>query len=523
LEGLLLGHNELDAIPIGLGNLTQLDLKNNKIAVIAPEISDMGYLNILDLAGNKISELPSEFLSLNSLQTLNLFGNLLKELPSLSDLMYLNVLNVGFNDLSEIDLNGLESLDELVISGNPKIASLPDDLDSLCPSLRVLYASGCSIGELPESICQISTVEQIDLSFNKLKTIPATIRMLESLQVFNVSHNEIVNSSERATTTEPEYDLPWDCCDIWDELSGLHELDFGHNKMEYVPLGLEALRAEIILEGNPLKSGQKQPSSVAKLHVYHSGTRFDVGWAEMVGRRGEMEDRFCIRGSLNADTDLFCVFDGHAGRLVADFAAEVAPEIVTSKLSAGVDPKEIVKDLFNEINAKFKERVGSKSRDTLTKTCGATAIVALIIKSIAYIANVGDARVVSSKGVALTVDHKPRLEQDRIRALPGGYVTGDGYGRINGLLAVSRSLGDFYMHPWVIADPYIHVFDMAKDESKFLILACDGVWDEVPSETAAQIVTASLASPHLAARRLRDTAYAFGSDDNISVMIVKVK
>lgn len=137
LEVLLLAHNLLDAVPVGLGNLTHLDLKANCLKELSASISDLAYLNIFDLAGNQISVLPPEFLSLQSLQHLNLFGNRLSELPALSDLLYLNYLNVGFNDISSVDLNGLESLDELVISGNPKISSLPDDFDSLCPSLRV--------------------------------------------------------------------------------------------------------------------------------------------------------------------------------------------------------------------------------------------------------------------------------------------------------------------------------------------------------------------------------------------------
>lgn len=379
LEVLLLAHNRLDSIPIGLGNLTHLDMKNNRIAVLAPEIADLGYLNVLDLAGNEIAELPAEFLSLHSLQQLNLFGNRLQTIPGLSDLYYLTLLNVGFNSLSRVDLTGLESLDELVISGNPKIKALPEELDSTCPQLRVLYASGCSIKEIPENVCLLASLEQLDLSHNKLRSIPAGIRMLEALQVLSVSQNRIKNSIERATTVDPDSSLPWDCCDMWDELSALHELDFSHNKLEYVPLGLESLRAEIVLEGNPLKAGQKSPSPVADLHEYVSGPRFNVGCAEMVGRRGEMEDRFCIRGNIREDADLYCVFDGHAGRLVADFAAKTAPELVRTKLAGNVDPKTIVSELFNEINIKFKERVATKSRDTQTKTCGATAVVALVL------------------------------------------------------------------------------------------------------------------------------------------------
>jgi len=72
------------------------------------------------------------------------------------------------------------------------------------------------------------------------------------------------------------------------------------------------------------------------------------------------------------------------------------------------------------------------------------------------VANVGDSRAVisTSKGaVRLTVDDKPRAEEERIRAA-GGFVSGDGWGRTNGQLAVSRSLGDFYLHPFVVSTPH---------------------------------------------------------------------
>jgi protein phosphatase PTC1 len=113
-----------------------------------------------------------------------------------------------------------------------------------------------------------------------------------------------------------------------------------------------------------------------------------------------------------------------------------------------------------------------------------------------YAANVGDARIVASGGVELTQDHKPRGEIDRIRKHEGGFVLGDNHGRINGLLAVSRSIGDFYMHPYVVCTPYQSVTELTPDV-KFAIVACDGIWDEISSKQATKIVADLVAAGKL--------------------------
>jgi len=138
--------------------------------------------------------------------------------------------------------------------------------------------------------------------------------------------------------------------------------------------------------------------------------------------------------------------------------------------------------------------------------------------------NVGDTRIVLNRGgkaIRLSVDHKPGSpdEEDRIRAL-GGYVIGETY-RVNGLLAVSRAIGDFYMHPWVTVDPYLNEVELKK-EDEYLIMGCDGVWDEVDDQRAVDLLGADR-NPFLMSSKLRDYSYLLGSDDNISANIILLK
>jgi hypothetical protein len=53
-------------------------------------------------------------------------------------------------------------------------------------------------------------------------------------------------------------------------------------------------------------------------------------------------------------------------------------------------------------------------------------------------------------------------------------------GRVNGVLAVTRALGDSSMKEFVVGAPYTTETELCE-EDEFLILACDGVRDLSPS------------------------------------------
>lgn len=93
-----------------------------------------------------------------------------------------------------------------------------------------------------------------------------------------------------------------------------------------------------------------------------------------------------------------------------------------------------------------------------------------------YTANVGDARIVlcrNGKAVRLSYDHKGSDENEGKRiSNAGGLILNN---RVNGVLAVTRALGDAYMKDLVTGHPYTTETIMQPDIDEFLILACDGV------------------------------------------------
>jgi protein phosphatase PTC1 len=90
---------------------------------------------------------------------------------------------------------------------------------------------------------------------------------------------------------------------------------------------------------------------------------------------------------------------------------------------------------------------------------------------------------------------------------------------VQGLIAVTRSLGDSMLHPFVIADPHISTTQLTS-EDEFLVIGCDGLWDIVSEEEMVEIVKKEMDDPKVAAEKLRAAAYDGGSTDNISVVVV---
>lgn len=88
----------------------------------------------------------------------------------------------------------------------------------------------------------------------------------------------------------------------------------------------------------------------------------------------------------------------------------------------------------------------------------------------------GDARIVlcrNGKALRLSYDHKGSDENEGKRiAGAGGLILNN---RVNGVLAVTRALGDAYMKDLVTGHPYTTETVIQPEMDEFLVLACDGV------------------------------------------------
>ena len=242
-----------------------------------------------------------------------------------------------------------------------------------------------------------------------------------------------------------------------------------------------------------------------------------------------MEDTYIIEENFIHNMDLFCVFDGQGG----DFVANYLRDNYTYKL------REVLRENKGSIPemlfASIQDIVKAIPKDQ-SMNCGSTYLIALKYGDVLFIANGGDCRaIMNSNEVAkeITVDHKPSLqrEHDRIKEV-GGFVTfnPNDAPRVNGMLAVSRGLGDFFLYPKFTWVPDIYVTHI-NDNNNFLIMASDGLWDTMSNKDVNDIFISLIVKNNNiitkqvleeAARECMKIAQQRGSQDNITILATTI-
>jgi len=128
------------------GTLKELELDQNNIKEISPEMGKMTKLRKLNLMNNSVKELPQELSGLIELEDLNMSRNKLSEIPeAVYSMKALCSLILSNNQIGKLDANKLIGLTSLVCIDleNNNLGRLPPEL-SLIPKLRTLSVMGNS-------------------------------------------------------------------------------------------------------------------------------------------------------------------------------------------------------------------------------------------------------------------------------------------------------------------------------------------------------------------------------------------
>lgn len=247
-------------------------------------------------------------------------------------------------------------------------------------------------------------------------------------------------------------------------------------------------------------------------------------------KRRKMEDRHVIHHDLNFLLDLknvpahsyYAVFDGHCGVDAASYASAHLHVNIAKHPAFLTDTKTAIAEAYKMTDENFLK----KCSETNLKS-GSTAVCALIREKTVYLSWLGDSQAVlvkEGKPVIVTAPHKPdRMdEKKRIEDVGGEVTSHTGVSRVNGILAVSRALGDPDHKQYISSEPEITVIELDGTED-FLILACDGLWDEMSPEDviSALYYNLSLDEPlDTVAAKLVHQSKLQGSEDNITAAVV---
>ncbi|MFQ6619218.1 hypothetical protein Gotur_000131 [Gossypium turneri] len=291
--------------------------------------------------------------------------------------------------------------------------------------------------------------------------------------------------------------------------------------------------------------------------------RVRYGLSSMQGWRATMEDAHAAYPDLDASTSFFGVYDGHGGKT---WMVQVLMIVFSSiyrmdemmRGQRGWRELAILGDKINKFTGMIEGLIwsprGGDSNDQVDNwafeegphsdfpgpTSGSTACVAVIRNNQLIVANAGDSRcVISRKGQAynLSRDHKPDLEVEKERILKaGGFIHA---GRVNGSLNLARAIGDmeFKQNKFlsaekqiVTANPDINTVELCDDD-EFMVLACDGIWDCMSSQTLVDFIHDQLKSESklsVVCERVLDKCLAPSTAtgegcDNMTMILVQFK
>ncbi|GMR41970.1 hypothetical protein PMAYCL1PPCAC_12165, partial [Pristionchus mayeri] len=291
LTRLSLAGNQLDSLPIHirlLVNLHFLDLSNNWLTDLPFQLTECTYLTHLNLSFNRFKKVPSTMNHLKGVTLWKLAGNELISFDVPTDVVQrIEKLDLRHNSLSrtfripspsgerltEIDLRDNPSLSTVQLMNISSLRILHADrlqlthlqvngnslthlhasfnlLESLIvmpipQSLHSLDISHNRLSSLPDWLSDLSSLEQIDASHNLLRTLPIRLLATPSLRSLHLHRNRLVT-------------LP-DTVDTPVELIDLHS-----NRLQFLPsnffIGTKRLR-DLNISGNLLESLPSPPPS----------------------------------------------------------------------------------------------------------------------------------------------------------------------------------------------------------------------------------------------------------------------
>ncbi|XP_067445535.1 PH domain leucine-rich repeat-containing protein phosphatase 2 [Thunnus thynnus] len=531
--------------------LTHMDLSQNLLEYLPDWVCDCRKIEMLDVTHNLLSELPSRLLNSLSLRKLLAGNNHLQRVPDLLDHVPLEALDLQHNKLVElpeslfykalnlkylnVSANALESIppssqSEESLSTLQELYLTRNNLNENCgallvghQNLRVLHIAYNQLLSFPASkLSKLELLEELNLSGNKLKTIPSTVSSCKRLHTLIAHSNHITVFPEILNL--PEIKLVDLSCNELTEIqlpdslpATLQELDLTGNNS----LMLEHKTLNLFSHITTLKLDQKSTTSAGD--SLSTSTPWNHSYSEMSGQRNKLcvsvlaVDRF--GDSMEA---CYGIFDGDRNEEVPRLLQCTMGDVLCEEVQHSSIDNVYMSNTFLTSHRKLG-MAGQK--------LGASALLCYIHHEPSEpggylsltVANVGTCQAVlcrNSRPVPLSKVYSLENcteEMERVK-LSKAIITEDN--KVSGVTCCSRLLGCSYLSPWVLPKPWVHTEPLCSQD-EFLILGNRALFERVSYQEAVCTVQA-VRDPRAAAKKLCSLAQSYGCKDNIGALVVSL-
>ena len=275
----------------------------------------------------------------------------------------------------------------------------------------------------------------------------------------------------------------------------------------------------------------------------HSKSKFEYYSHTVKGPRAANEDEFVVIEHANSlvssnnslDFSFIAVYDGHSGKKASQYSRSQLHYNIFNHSDFDHHIQQAIHEGFLMTDQKVSDL---QQRDK--SNYGTTALSVWIKENKEiYVANVGDCRGYLYRNQTPVEINRPHNlhredEKERILSLGGGAVPVYGVLRVNGSIAVTRSVGDLHIKHLLIPDPEITSFSIQTSSSssnvfdenvninngndEYLIIASDGLWDVMDFKEVSEFIKQH--SRQTICKLLCEEALIRKSKDNVTVVIV---
>ncbi|XP_071344488.1 PH domain leucine-rich repeat-containing protein phosphatase 2 isoform X2 [Trachinotus anak] len=531
--------------------LTHMELSQNLLEYLPDWVCDCRKIEMLDVTHNLLSEIPSRLLNSLSLRKLLAGNNRLQRVPDLLDHVPLEALDLQHNKLAElpeslfykalnlkylnVSANALETippssqseeslstLQELYLTGN----NLNENCGALLvghQNLRILHIAYNQLLSFPASkLSKLELLEELNLSGNKLKTIPSTVSSCKRLHTLIAHSNHITVFPEILNL--PEIKLVDLSCNELTEIqlpdslpATLQELDLTGNSS----LMLEHKTLNLFSHITTLKLDQK--STTIAGDSLSASTPWNHGYSEMSGQRNKLCVSVLTVDQFGDNVEAcYGIFDGDRNEEVPRLLQCTMGDVLCEELQHSNVDNVYMCNTFLTSHRKLG-MAGQK--------LGASALLCYIHHEPSdpggylslTVANVGTCQAVlcrNGRPVPLSKVYSLENcteEMERVK-LSKAIITEDN--KVSGVTCCSRLLGCSYLSPWVLPKPWVHTEPLCSQD-EFLILGNRALFERVSYQEAVFTVQA-VQDPRAAAKKLCTLAQSYGCKDNIGAVVVSL-